>query len=678
MHHFTSRFRMLSACSWLALSVSGSTAAAQTFTTIYNVPDDIFSTPIGSNTQINLMPEGRISMYITLGSSVGTENIEVNITGGWAAFFAAMYGSTINMYDGLIYEPLEAYNGSVINFHGGSLADGVLAESGSVFNIHGGTIGRDFQAMPGSTITMSGGEVGWAFDLRTTNHMLMSGGTLGRYATLYDGSWLENTGGLITGDYFAIQDGATYIQRGGASGDRVLVAAGGFAGFTGGNIGHGFSANADGVVRMIGGDFLLDGEPIPGLNSGQPSVPVNLPEGSVLTGVLSDGSVFAFTSHLEDALVDGSLELVPVAIPTTGQAVIHAPAEAIPKGLYGGQTLYLDSGALTDPYFTAVSSQIYLQGGELQTGATAVDSYVRIDSGTVGPGFSATAGSTVDINGGVVNKIVGEMHVKSLQVAGDSVLNLWSGRIDSDVQVAHGSTMNMSAGEVLGAIVLTADSTLNLSGGMITGQIIASDNSTIQAGAWQGNMLCTVEYDSELLISGASDSWLTFVARYNSHVDMLVTSCVIDGVDLAEGMFPGESLELAARDTRIDIVLADGTEVALYVNSEDPIFPIANYIDPDSSLTVTSLGVYGDLNDDGFIGLDDLDIILTAWNTAVSPGDPLAGDFSRDGFIGLDDLDIVLANWNLGIPPQQINIPEPASLFCLAALAGIVSQRRRF
>ena len=58
----------------------------------------------------------------------------------------------------------------------------------------------------------------------------------------------------------------------------------------------------------------------------------------------------------------------------------------------------------------------------------------------------------------------------------------------------------------------------------------------------------------------------------------------------------------------------------------------------------------GDLNGNGFVGLDDLDLILNNWNLNVPPGNASA-DVSGpggvpDGFIGLDDLDVLLGNWN--------------------------------
>ncbi len=82
----------------------------------------------------------------------------------------------------------------------------------------------------------------------------------------------------------------------------------------------------------------------------------------------------------------------------------------------------------------------------------------------------------------------------------------------------------------------------------------------------------------------------------------------------------------------------------------------------------------GDLNDDGFVGLDDLDIVLGAWNQNVPPADP-AADPSGDGFVGLDDLDIVLNNWNAGTPPVAA-VPEPMTGGMLLVGLALLHRRR--
>ncbi len=84
----------------------------------------------------------------------------------------------------------------------------------------------------------------------------------------------------------------------------------------------------------------------------------------------------------------------------------------------------------------------------------------------------------------------------------------------------------------------------------------------------------------------------------------------------------------------------------------------------------------GDLNNDGFVGLDDLDIVLSNWNQNVAVGDLTAGDATDDGYVGLGDLDIILNNWNAGTPPANV-VPEPAAVMSLLVLGSTLACRRR-
>ena len=84
----------------------------------------------------------------------------------------------------------------------------------------------------------------------------------------------------------------------------------------------------------------------------------------------------------------------------------------------------------------------------------------------------------------------------------------------------------------------------------------------------------------------------------------------------------------------------------------------------------------GDLNGDGYVGLDDLQIILGAWNQKVTADVWAEGDANGDGYVGLDDLQFILDNWNTGtLPDVKANIPEP-SMTLLLGLGGLALLRR--
>ncbi len=102
--------------------------------------------------------------------------------------------------------------------------------------------------------------------------------------------------------------------------------------------------------------------------------------------------------------------------------------------------------------------------------------------------------------------------------------------------------------------------------------------------------------------------------------------------------------------------------------------------DTERAALILSLNSYlvtpllGDLNGDGFVGQDDLNVVLGAWGQTVTPGNMQLGDPSGDGFVGQDDLNPVLGNWGQGVPLAAHAIPEPQSvilvvgaLLCLAS-----------
>jgi hypothetical protein len=105
------------------------------------------------------------------------------------------------------------------------------------------------------------------------------------------------------------------------------------------------------------------------------------------------------------------------------------------------------------------------------------------------------------------------------------------------------------------------------------------------------------------------------------------------------------------------------------------------YVDIQS-FTITVEGepftLVSDPTNDGFVGIEDLNLVLGGWGQTVAPGDIQAGDLDGDGFVGIKDLNQVLGNWNAGTPPAAATpVPEPATATALALLAAASLHLRR-
>ena len=140
--------------------------------------------------------------------------------------------------------------------------------------------------------------------------------------------------------------------------------------------------------------------------------------------------------------------------------------------------------------------------------------------------------------------------------------------------------------------------------------------------------------------------------------------------------FPsGINVQVMLRDS--DFSIFDSTDLPTELPPID-VFESA-IISPDVGITATITSLTrinnGDLDGDGFVGITDLNIVLSNWNQTVTFGDRLSGDPSGDGFVGIEDLNLVLGNWNAGTPPTDISTaPEPAGLFLLA-MAALAARR---
>ncbi|MEM7625609.1 MAG: choice-of-anchor tandem repeat NxxGxxAF-containing protein [Planctomycetota bacterium] len=87
----------------------------------------------------------------------------------------------------------------------------------------------------------------------------------------------------------------------------------------------------------------------------------------------------------------------------------------------------------------------------------------------------------------------------------------------------------------------------------------------------------------------------------------------------------------------------------------------------------------GDYNSDGFVGFDDLNLVLLNFGATVLPAGfdaaAIPGGLGFDGLMGSNELDGVLLNFGNGTPAIAA-LPEPGSLLSLLGVAGLTSRRR--
>ena len=109
---------------------------------------------------------------------------------------------------------------------------------------------------------------------------------------------------------------------------------------------------------------------------------------------------------------------------------------------------------------------------------------------------------------------------------------------------------------------------------------------------------------------------------------------------------------------------ADDILVAFDAMTADGVFDLAN---PEFAAA--------DMNGDGLIGSDDLDVIRANWGATVAPGDVSSGDLTGDGAVNSSDLDIVRALWGMSRPEMQA-VPEPAGILLLGIILGFFLWKR--
>lgn len=274
----------------------------------------------------------------------------------------------------------------------------------------------------------------------------------------------------------------------------------------------------------------------------------------------------------------------------------------------------------------------------------------------------------INHDGGTVRLTGGDLHL-AYGSRSEATYNLDGGTLD-----LQGGSILAGAGDVV---------QFNFNGGTVKqantislGQVFVQDGGTLAPGGSIGSTIITGEYQ---LNAGSIAIELGGLTPSTKHDQVSVTGAL--NLGLSSVLDVSMINAFAPKDGDSFDILDFGTITGSFGTIHLPVLGGNLYWNTSNLLVDGTLSVFstlaGDLNSDGFVGIEDLNIVLGAWNQNVPPGDPLA-DPSGDGFVGIEDLNVVLGNWNAGTPPNDsANIPEPGTLILSGILLPAILMRRQ-
>jgi len=511
----------------IALLFSDSTRAQ--FSTVINLPPNPAPSPdgIGSNTQINVLAGGAIGDDFRIGSNDGTvSNVELNVQGGTVGW------------------RLRVRPGATANIEQGDVGLGIFAEGGDL-NISGGTISGRVVVNEGSQLDMSGGSI-----------LLTSFGSL----EVYEGV-LNLTGGVVH-EGFQVAAGAIANLYGGRFGPRANLAGG--------------------ALHMFGGEFLLNGAPIAGLDVIGDSEPINIPANSVLSGTLADGSTFALDTlpiYHHDTIVNGVLTLHRAAVADAGPATIDVPSAPAPNGIRGGQTVNLGAGgSIGYSYNVSPGGTLNVMGGTVDYTLEAVAATVNLSAGSIGT-LAAFRQSQIHVSGGVLGDL--ELTQQSeAQISGGTV---------GDVSVTLGSEVEITNGHLIESLGVGDGGLARILGGTVDQFVGVDGGGSIQVSGGAFAREIQLDHGALAEISGGKFA-AGLRALAGSEVRIIGSEFALDG-DPIEGLSPGESLVITETDKDLSGVLRDGTPFEFRLGQQCDRGCTAGGIDPGAQLTISLAAV---------------------------------------------------------------------------------------
>jgi hypothetical protein len=299
-------------------------------------------------------------------------------------------------------------------------------------------------------------------------------------------------------------------------------------------------------------------------------------------------------------------------------------------------------------------------------------------SESASPGRIVVQGGTLTLNAGLIRG-TDDAPVGDPIVLLDAVVDIQQGRVVTNAPLAiqgEAALVRLTNGQMNGTTVrLVEGGQFSFTGGTLTIHTFSGDltnqGGTLAPGNSPGTTVITGHYTQQS--GGTLAIELAGTARGSQ----------FDGVDI------GGDLDLAGT---LNVTLIDGYSPELgdhfdildWGGTQTGTFDTLLLAELDAGLgwnlrdlhTRGELRVelLGDLNSDGRVGIEDLDLILANWGDTTNPYNYAGGDLSGDGLVSDTDLQAVLDHWGNTVTSMGSTIPEPCTLALL--VLSLMSQRR--
>ncbi len=524
-----------------------------------NVPSDPVPPGVRGGQTLTLSSGGSLPDNFTVaagGSLVvqgGSIRSNLELAGATAEISAGslqmidLFAGSVATFSGTAtWKGLNAYDDTVVSIHGGVYAGGQFfrAWAGSEVNITAGDL-RGGLEIDEATLNVSGGELG-GLQIKHFSNATISGGNVAGRINLMSGSHLSATGGRIgevspsIGDSDLVGIATTTLTIDGAYVGQLTTREyteivvhhgivnevdggnGGYIRFNGGALGDS-QEWLGGTVEINGYDFQVDGVPVEGLDEEGDSLNFHYTPGSIVTGVMSDGTPFNLVPNDSFRILginDGVLRFIRSAVPTLPSA-ITVPTDTAPYGAGAGQTVILeDGGELGDNFLAGHDSIVEIRGGKVGNNFEADRSQVTITGGhvgnkadafggsdftvaggSVGEGFQAQAGSIVHVTGGSIGRLSYAMPGSEVHVSGGYIgttframgatMFVTGGNIDVEFSATEGSTVIIEDGSISHNFEAGSNSKVDIYGGSFGKSVSARDGASVNiyGGDFEGGLL---------------------------------------------------------------------------------------------------------------------------------------------------------------------------------------------